>query len=75
VTIYVYYEGLLHKMLGCMGTWSLQAEAGGYAMLNFTMTGTYSTPTNSRYPGSVTLQDVVPPQCELARFPMAATRP
>jgi hypothetical protein len=66
VTIYVYYEGLLHKMLGCMGTWSLQADAGGYAMLNFTFTGTYSTPIDSSYPSPVTLQDVVPPQCELA---------
>lgn len=66
VTIYVYYEGLLHKMKGCMGTWSLQAEAGGYATLSFTMTGTYTTPVDSTYPATVTVQDVVPPQCELA---------
>jgi hypothetical protein len=45
----------------------LQAEAGGYATLSFTFTGTYSTPIDSSYPASVTLQDVVPPQCELAR--------
>jgi hypothetical protein len=58
VTIYVYYEGLLHKMLGCMGTWSLQAEAGGYATLSFTMTGTYVQPIDSTFPASVTVQDV-----------------
>lgn len=66
VTIYVYYEGLLHKMTGCMGTFGITAEAGGYAMVNFQMTGLYNTPIDSTYPGSVTVQDVIPPQVELA---------
>jgi hypothetical protein len=72
VTIYVYYEGLLHKMLGCMGTWSLTAEAGAYATLNFTFTGTYTTPIDSTFPSPVTVQDVVPPQCELAALSYGA---
>lgn len=66
ITIYVYYEGLLHKMTGCMGTWTMTAEAGNYAMMNFTFTGLYNTPLDDTYPVSVTLQDVVPPQVELA---------
>ena len=66
MTIYCYYEGLLHKVLGCVGTWSLQADAGGFVMIQFTFQGVYTTPINSTYPGTVTLQDVVPPQVELA---------
>jgi hypothetical protein len=64
LTLYVYYEGLLHRITGAMGTWSLEAEAGNYAVINFTFTGLYNTPQDSTYPASVTVEDVVPPQVE-----------
>lgn len=66
VTIYLYYEGLLHKMTGCMGTFTISAEAGGNAVINFTMTGNYVAPTDSTYPAAPVFQDVVSPQVELA---------
>jgi hypothetical protein len=65
ITLYVYYEGLLHKLTGCMGTFGITSEAGGYAVVNFTFTGLYNTPIDSTYPASVTVQDVIPPQVEL----------
>ena len=68
VTIYVYYEGLRHIMTGCMGTFSISAEAGGIAEISFTMTGNYSTPTDDTYPASPVFEDVVAPQVELASF-------
>lgn len=66
VTIYLYYEGLLHKMTGCMGTFTIAAEAGGNAVISFTMTGNYVAPVDSTYPASPVFQDVVSPQVELA---------
>lgn len=66
VTIYCYYEGLLHRLTGCMGTFSINAEAGNIAEITFTMTGNYNTPQDSTFPASPTYQDVVAPQVELA---------
>jgi hypothetical protein len=68
LTIYVYYDGLLHKMVGCMGTFSINAEAGNFGMASFTFTGGYVTPIASTFPTTAVLQDVTPSQVELANL-------
>lgn len=72
VTIYLFYEGLRHIMTGCMGTFTISAEAGSNPVINFTMTGNYSTPTDDTYPASPVFEDVVSPQVELAALAYAA---
>jgi hypothetical protein len=72
VTIYVYFEGLLHRMTGCMGTFSITAEAGGYAVINFTFTGNYNRPQAQAMPVNAVFEDIVPPQVELAQFAYGA---
>lgn len=46
VTIYFYRDGLLHKLLGCRGTFNLDLSVGQYGTLDFDMTGIYATPTD-----------------------------
>lgn len=62
-TIYIYYDGLLHKMTGCVGTFTVEANGGDYAILNFNFTGNYVAPEDAAQP-SGTFEDVEPNQVE-----------
>lgn len=44
-SLYWYDDGLLHKLLGAMGTVTLSAKAGDVAKLTFSFTGLETTPT------------------------------
>jgi hypothetical protein len=68
VTLYCYYDGLLHKMLGCVGTYKITADAGSFSTVEFTMTGLYVTPASSTFPASPVFENVMPPQVELAQM-------
>ena len=46
LTIYVYEDGLLTKLLGCRGTCDFTGEAGARLMAAFTFTGHFSGPTD-----------------------------
>ena len=50
VTIYYYLDGLRHKMLGCVGSVSMQLNARGIPMLSFKFTGLYSATTDTSLP-------------------------
>lgn len=65
MTLYMYFDGIVHKMTGAMGSWSLEAEAGGIATIQFTFTGTYATPVQEAMP-TPTLSNLVPPLVEMA---------
>ena len=47
VTITYNVDGVQHKLLGCRGTVSLNCELGQIPSLQFTMTGIYTTPTDT----------------------------
>ncbi len=47
VTIYFYRDGLLHKMLGCRGSWSLDLGVGRFGVITWNFSGTYATPTDT----------------------------
>lgn len=55
ITIYAYFDGLLHKMHGGAGTWSVEGTGGDYAKFTFEFTGDYVAvqdvpmPTNPAY--------------------------
>lgn len=51
-TIYVNIDGVLHKMTGCRGTWSLSGEVNAIPFISFTMTGIYNTPTDTVAPST-----------------------
>lgn len=51
-TIYVFADGIRHKMTGCRGTFSINASVGEIPVVNFTMTGNYGAPTDTASPST-----------------------
>lgn len=50
VTIYYNVDGVLHKVTGARGTFTLNAEVGQIPTIQFTMTGIYNAPTDTAAP-------------------------
>lgn len=71
-TIYAYFDGILHKITGCRGTFEIIAAAGQIVMLNFTMQGLYQAPIDTAFPGSVTYESTIPPVFKNASFTLNA---
>lgn len=53
VTIYLYQDGRLHKLLGCIGNVELVFEAGKTAKFNWTFRGLYQEPTDVAVPAAI----------------------
>ena len=68
-TLYVYYDGLLHKMTGCAGTVSFSGDAGDFTKATFTITGQYHDPVDAPLPlNTVVYDNTDPQQLELANY-------
>ena len=65
-TLYSYFDGLLHRMIHAMGTFSLQAEAGAFPTMNFEFSGNYVATTDTVLPTSPVFEQTLPQQVELA---------
>lgn len=65
-TLYLYYDGILHRMVGCRGTWSLEAVGADYARFTFTFTGDYVDPIDAAVPGGAVYESTQPRPVELA---------
>jgi len=46
-TVYYYQDGLLHKLTGCRGSFSVNIETGALPMVTFTLTGHSGDPTDA----------------------------
>lgn len=68
VTNYLYKDGgLLHKLPGGVGTFTMDAEGGQYPTCSFTFTGQYVAPTDSGgLPTSAVYEETQPPVVENA---------
>jgi hypothetical protein len=49
-TIYFHNDGIRHKLTGCRGSFSVNAEVGQIPVISFTMTGIYNAPTDTALP-------------------------
>lgn len=67
LTLYLYRDGLLHKLTGARGNVSMQATGGQYAQFTFTFTGDYVAITDAALP-SATYETQKPVQVELANL-------
>ncbi len=74
LTLYAYFDGLLHKLTGAYGTFSIKADAGSYATAKFTFTGQYHAPTDVDTPDA-TQETSIPPVCELGRLAFDSFQP
>jgi len=68
LTIYMYYDGSLHRLTGCMGTVVFTMAAGNYASAQFTFTGQYINPDDQPLPLTPTFERSIPQQVELAEL-------
>jgi hypothetical protein len=50
VTIHYNIDGVLHRLTGCRGTFTINAEVGGIPSIDFTMIGIFNTPTDTAPP-------------------------
>ncbi len=63
ITIYVYVDGLLWKVVGCRGELEVVLKSGEKGMLNFTFQGLYGSKTDVALPaGSTVIVDSARPQ-------------
>jgi hypothetical protein len=60
-TIYYNIDGVLHKLTGCRGTFTLNTAVGQIPSIDFTMTGIYNAPTDTAAP-AVTYANQATPQ-------------
>jgi hypothetical protein len=66
LTLYLFHDGLLHRMTGAMGTFSISAEASNNGRAEFTFTGNYLDPSSSTFPTGETFPDAIAPLLEFA---------
>ena len=71
LTLYLFYEGQLHRMTGACGTFSLAAEGGNPGRVEFTFSGNYLDPTNPGMATGETFPDAVAPLLEFANLTYA----
>lgn len=72
-TLYAYFDGLLHKMTDCVGTFSMEAVGGDFALFNFDFTGNYEEPTDTPMPTDPTYENTVPQQVEESALTLDGT--
>ena len=72
LTLYCYYDGLLHKLTGAMGTFTLSAEAGQIATIQWTFTGVHNAPVAQATP-TPSFTTVNPALVESCTFTIGST--
>lgn len=66
-TLWLYKDGRKHVINGARGSVKATLEAGKIALLEFTMKGLYTAPTNVALP-SATYESTTPPVCKSSAF-------
>src|SRR5271165_2391111 len=69
ITLVMHKDGVKHVMAGSFGTFEITAQAGSYATVKWTFTGTYASPTDDANPTPV-FETELPSQVQLARLNM-----
>jgi hypothetical protein len=72
LTIYCYYDGILHKLTGAMGTFTMTAKAGEICTIQWTFTGIYNDPTAISTP-TPSFPSINPPLVESCSFLIGST--
>ena len=69
ITLAMHKDGVLHTMPGSFGTFEVTAQAGNFAMIKWTFTGTYSGPVDDPNPAPI-FETQLPSQVQNARLNM-----
>lgn len=68
LTLYLYRDGLLFKVLASMGTFTMTAAAGELASLTFNFSGQWVPPVDAAMPDDAVFPETLPPMVELAQL-------
>ena len=68
ITLYLYFDGLLHKMTGAVGTFKISADAGAYPKITFDFIGQYIAPTDTALPTNAVFETTLPPIVQTSGF-------
>lgn len=68
ITLYMYLDGVLHRLTGALGTFTLNMESGAFGTASFTFTGQYNAVTDATMPLDAVFETTLPEQVELAEF-------
>ncbi|MDA8104658.1 MAG: hypothetical protein M0Z71_04695 [Nitrospiraceae bacterium] len=71
LSLYFYLDGLLHKLLGCRGTFSMDLKSGEYGKGKWSFTGLYAKPTDQALVTG-TYNQTIPPRFLSANFSIDA---
>lgn len=71
ITIYVYMDGIFHKLLGCKGSFKIVAQTGKYLEVQWKFSGLYAAPTDAS-PAAQTRSSVLPVPVLAAAFSVGA---
>lgn len=71
MTLYVFKDGVLHKVTSSTGTVTFNGESGQVATASFEMQGNYADPVEEPIPLDAVLEGTTPPQTELAQMSIA----
>lgn len=61
LTIYFYRHNILHKVIGCIGTWTLDAKVNEFAKFKFEYSGIYAGPVEDTLPTITEFANAVAP--------------
>jgi len=67
LTLYMHKDGVLHEMPGSYGTFEITAEAGNFATVKWTFTGSYEAAIDDPNPAP-NFETTLPEQVQLARL-------
>ncbi|QSY98653.1 hypothetical protein J2J97_31785 (plasmid) [Rhizobium bangladeshense] len=73
LTIEAYFDGLKHKITDAMGSFTISAEAGGYATIEFTFTGSFHDVVDAALPSNPVYETQIPQQVELGNVTWGGT--
>ncbi len=68
LSIYLWNDGLLYKMIDAQGTFTVDATAGNYGTIEFTFTGQFQTIIDTVLPTDEVFETTLPQQIELSLF-------
>ena len=61
IAMYLYFDGILHKILGARGNLSVDLPVGDRGLISWEFFGKYQDPTDAANPASITIDAVDPP--------------
>jgi hypothetical protein len=74
ITLYVYKDGVLHKVTSCTGTVTFTGESGQVATAQFEMQGNYLDPVEEPIPLDAVIEETTPLQVELAEMSISGDK-